>query len=139
MNKKQENILLLIWSIALIATLGSLYYSEIKGYIPCTMCWYQRIFMYPIVLIGIIALIQKNARIALTTAAFSLIGGCIALYHYGIQKLPALQESAPTCGGVSCTGQYINYFGFVTIPLLSFVAFAFIFIASLVLLKETKE
>ncbi|PIC63004.1 disulfide bond formation protein B [Sporosarcina sp. P13] len=139
MNKKQENLLLFIWTVALTATLGSLYYSEIKGYIPCTMCWYQRIFMYPIVLIGIIALIQKNAKVALTTATFSFIGGCIALYHYGIQKLPALQENAPTCGGVSCTGQYVNYFSFVTIPLLAFVAFAFIFIASLVLLKDTKE
>ncbi|MDV6378374.1 disulfide oxidoreductase [Sporosarcina sp. GW1-11] len=139
MKKKQENELLFIWTVALTATLGSLYYSEIKGYIPCTLCWYQRIFMYPIVLIGLIALIQKNTKIALTTAVFSLIGGGISLYHYGIQKLPALQESAPACGGVSCTGQYVNYFGFVTIPLLAFVAFAFIFIASLVLLKDTKE
>lgn len=139
MNKKQENQLIFMWTVALIATLGSLYYSEVKGFIPCTMCWYQRIFMYPIVLIGLIALIQKNAKIALTTAAFSFIGGCLALYHYGIQKLPFLQESAPTCGGVSCTGQYVNYLGFITIPLLAFIAFAFIFIISLVLLKETKE
>ena len=57
MNKKQENWLLAMWAAALIATLGSLYFSEIKGYIPCTMCWYQRIFMYPIVLIGLVALI----------------------------------------------------------------------------------
>lgn len=139
MNKKQENWLLSIWTVALIATLGSLYFSEIKGYIPCTMCWYQRIFMYPIVLIGLIALIQKNSKIAWTTAAFSFIGGCISLYHYGIQKLTFLQDSAPECGGVACTGQYINYLGFITIPFLAFVAFAFIFIASLVLLKQTKE
>ncbi|ARD47670.1 disulfide bond formation protein B [Sporosarcina sp. P37] len=139
MNKKQENWLLSMWAAALIATLGSLYFSEIKGYIPCTMCWYQRIFMYPIVLIGLLALIQKNTTIAWTTAAFSFIGGCISLYHYGIQKLSLLQNSAPECGGVSCTGTYINYFGFITIPFLALVAFAFIFIASLVLLKHTKE
>lgn len=139
MNKKQENWLLSMWAVALIATLGSLYFSEIKGYIPCTMCWYQRIFMYPIVLIGLIALIQKNITIAWTTASFSFIGGCISLYHYSIQKLTFLQDSAPECGGVSCTGQYINYFGFITIPFLAFVAFAFIFIASLVLLKQKKE
>lgn len=139
MNKKQENWLLAMWSVAFIATLGSLYFSEIKGYVPCTMCWYQRIFMYPIVLIGLLALIQKNVTIAWTTASLSFIGGCISLYHYGIQKLTFLQDSAPVCGGVSCTGAYINYFGFITIPFLALVAFAFIFIASLVLLKQTKE
>lgn len=139
MNKKQENWLLSLWAVALIATLGSLYFSEIKGYIPCTLCWYQRIFMYPIVLIGLIALIQKNISIAWTTASFAFIGGCISLYHYGIQKLAFLQDSAPECSGASCTGAYINYFGFITIPFLALIAFAFIFIASLVILKQTKE
>ncbi|ARJ38396.1 disulfide bond formation protein B [Sporosarcina sp. P21c] len=139
MNKKQENWLLSMWAVALIATLGSLYFSEIKGYIPCTLCWYQRIFMYPIVLIGLIALIQKNISIAWTTASFAFIGGCISLYHYGLQKLAFLQDSAPECSGASCTGAYINYLGFITIPFLALIAFAFIFIASLVILKQTKE
>ncbi|PIC82219.1 disulfide oxidoreductase [Sporosarcina sp. P1] len=139
MNKKQENWLLSMWAVALIATLGSLYFSEIKGYIPCTLCWYQRIFMYPIVLIGLIALIQKNISIAWTTASFAFIGGCISLYHYGLQKLAFLQYSAPECSGASCTGAYINYLGFITIPFLALIAFAFIFIASLVILKQTKE
>lgn len=139
MTKKQENLLLFIWTTALTATLGSLYFSEIKGYVPCTLCWYQRIFMYPIVLIALIALIQKNASAALTTAAFALIGGGISLYHYGIQKLTFLQDSAPVCKGASCTGQYVNYFGFITIPFMAFIAFTFIFAASLVMWKQTKE
>lgn len=140
MQKKQENLLLFIWATAFIATLGSLYYSEIKGFVPCTLCWYQRIFMYPLALIALIALIRKDAKIAWTTGAFSLIGGCIALYHYGIQKLTFLRDSAPACsGGASCTGQYVNYLGFITIPLLALVAFTFIFIASIVMLKHTKE
>ncbi|WP_153733637.1 disulfide oxidoreductase [Sporosarcina obsidiansis] len=139
MQKNQENVLLFIWAVALTATLGSLYFSEVKGYVPCTLCWYQRIFMYPIVLIGLVALIQKNATIAWTTAAFSFIGGSISLYHYGIQKLSFLQENAPVCGGVSCTGQYVNYLGFITIPFMALIAFAFIFVASLVMLKQTKE
>lgn len=139
MQKKQENLLLFIWTIALTATLGSLYYSEIKGYVPCTLCWYQRIFMYPIVLIALISLIRKDAKVAWTTAAFSLIGGCISLYHYGIQKLTFLRDSAPSCSGASCTGQYVNYLGFITIPLLALVAFTFIFLASVVMLKHTKE
>lgn len=139
MQKQLENGLLFLWSIALIATLGSLYYSEVKGFEPCTLCWYQRILMYPIVLIGAVALIEKNAKIAWTTALFSLIGGAISLYHYSIQKLSFLQESAPACGAVPCTGQYVNYFGFITIPFMALTAFLLIFLTSLMMLKQLKE
>ncbi|CAM3177634.1 disulfide oxidoreductase [Filibacter tadaridae] len=139
MHKRLENVLILICTTALIATLGSLYFSDVRGYEPCTLCWYQRILMYPIVLISGVALFQKNARIALTTAVFALVGGCISLYHYGIQKLSFLSDSAPACGNVSCTGQYINYLGFITIPLLALIAFVIIFISSLLIIKWQKE
>ncbi|KGR82899.1 disulfide oxidoreductase [Lysinibacillus odysseyi] len=139
MNKKLENSLLIIWITSLIATLGSLYFSEIRGYIPCDLCWYQRILMYPIVIISTIAYIQKNARIALTTAAFAVIGGSISLYHYGIQKISFLQETAPACGQVSCIGAYINWLGFITIPLLALTAFIIIAITSFYMLKVLKE
>ncbi|WOV83535.1 disulfide oxidoreductase [Sporosarcina jeotgali] len=139
MNKRLENLLLVIWTVALVATLGSLYYSEVKGFIPCLYCWYQRILMYPLVLIAGIALIQKNGRIALTTAAFSLIGVCLSAYHYAIQKLSFFQDRAGTCGDVPCTAQYVNYLGFITIPFMAFVAFAVIFIASVIMLKQLKE
>lgn len=139
MNKRLENLLLLIWTVALVATLGSLYYSEVKGYTPCLYCWYQRILMYPLVLIAGIALIQKNGRIALTTATFSLIGACLSAYHYATQKLSFFQEHAGTCGDVPCTAQYVNYLGFITIPFMAFVAFALIFIASVMMSKQLKE
>ncbi|MER1999598.1 MAG: disulfide oxidoreductase [Lysinibacillus sp.] len=139
MNKKQETSLLVIWITSLIATFGSLYFSEIRGYVPCELCWIQRIFMYPIVIISTIAYLQHNAKIAATTAVFSVIGGCISLYHYGLQKIDFLQESAPACSNVSCTGQYINWFGFVTIPFLALTAFIIIAITSFYLLKASKE
>ncbi|KXH79310.1 disulfide oxidoreductase [Sporosarcina sp. HYO08] len=138
MTKRLENALLFIWTTSFIATLGSLYFSEVRGFEPCTLCWYQRILMYPIVLIGGIALFQKNARIALTTALFACIGGLISLYHYGIQKLSFLSDSAPACGSVPCTGQYVNYLGFITIPFMALVAFILIFITSLLMLKWQK-
>lgn len=138
MQKRVENGLLLIWSTALVATLGSLYFSEIRGFQPCTLCWYQRILMYPILLIAGVALFQKNGKIALTTALFSIIGGCLSLYHYGIQKLSFLSDSAPACGAVPCTGQYINYFGFITIPFLALLAFSIIAITSLFIMKWQK-
>lgn len=138
MSKKVENGLLFIWIVSLVATLGSLYFSEIRGYEPCKMCWIQRIFMYPIVLMTTIAFIQKNAKIALTTAVFSIMGGSVSLYHYGIQKIDFLSESAPACGMVSCTGQYINWLGFITIPFLALTAFILIAGASFYLMKAVK-
>ena len=139
MNKKLENSLIIIWTVSLVATLGSLYYSEVRGFEPCTLCWYQRILMYPIVLISGVALFQKNARIALTLAVFSIVGGSISLYHYGLQKISFLSESAPACGNVACTGQYVNYFGFITIPFLALIAFTIILITSLSMMKWQKE
>jgi disulfide bond formation protein DsbB len=139
MSKRQETSLLIIWVTSLIATLGSLYFSEIRGYVPCDLCWIQRIFMYPIVIISTIAYLQQNAKIAATTAAFSVIGGCISLYHYGLQKIDFLQDSAPACSNVSCIGQYINWFGFVTIPFLALTAFIIIAITSFYMMKASKE
>lgn len=139
MTKRFENSLLLIFTVSLVAILGSLYFSEVRNYEPCTYCWYQRIFMYPIPLIAGIALIQKNSKIALTTALFAGIGGSISLYHYGIQKISLLSDTATVCKGVSCSGQYINWFGFVTIPFLALVAFLIILLTSLFMMKWQKE
>ncbi|WP_281864502.1 disulfide oxidoreductase [Planomicrobium okeanokoites] len=139
MTKIQENLLLGIWATALIATAGSLYFSEVRGYVPCELCWIQRIFMYPLVIVVGVAYFQKNAKITLTSLIISGIGGMISLYHYGIQKLAFLSESAPSCGQVPCTGQYINYFGFITIPFLALIAFILIAGMSIYLLKTIKE
>ena len=139
MTKKIENIMLFMWSVAFVATLGSLYFSEIRQYEPCELCWYQRILMYPLVIILGIAIAQKNAKIAVTTLIFSTIGLCFSIYHYSLQKLAFLQDVAPACGRVSCTGDYINVFGFITIPFLALIAFLLIAISSLVILKSLKE
>jgi len=139
MSKKVEYSLLFMWIVSLFATLGSLYFSEVMKYEPCTFCWYQRILMYPLVLIIGIAYIQRNAKIAATTLVFSIIGACLALYHYGIQKVPFLHDNAASCGRVPCTGEYMNWFGFVTIPFLSLVAFLLILGSSIIILKASKK
>lgn len=94
--------------------------------------------MYPIVLISAIALVQKNAKIALTTAVFSIIGAGTSLYHYSIQKFSFFQSHAPVCGNVPCTGQYVNYLGFITIPFMALIAFLLILITSLFVWKQAK-
>ncbi|MCP3741683.1 disulfide oxidoreductase [Rossellomorea sp. BNER] len=139
MDKKIENYLFLSWATALIATLGSLYFSEIKLYEPCVLCWYQRIFMYPMAILLGVAAARKDASIAIYSLILSGIGGLISIYHYSIQKVSLFAEQAPACGRVPCTGEYINWMGFVTIPFLALLAFIIIFVTSIIILKTSKE
>lgn len=138
-SKSTETILLLIWTQALIAVLGSLFYSEIMGFIPCELCWIQRIFMYPLVLIYGIAAFKKDLSIALPGLFMSGIGIFISTYHYLLQKLPALQDQGGACKTVACNLQYVNYFGFITIPFLAGIAFVIIFTLHIVLLREMRR
>ncbi|UZM99013.1 disulfide bond formation protein B [Lysinibacillus sp. MHQ-1] len=86
--KKEENGLLFIWIVSAVATLGSLYFSEIRHYEPCKLCWIQRIFYVPDCHYGHCSLYTKKMLVLLLQQRFfSVIGGCISLYHYGIQKL----------------------------------------------------
>ena len=119
-------------------TLGSLYFSEIKGYEPCSLCWYQRILMYPFTIILAIAIIKKDYEIAIYTTVLSLIGACISTYHVLIQKVPFFTDKAASCGRIPCTGDYINWFGFITIPMLALIAFVIIFVCSIYVLKTNK-
>lgn len=138
-NDSRENLLFFAWVVSVIATLGSLYFSEIKQYAPCDLCWYQRILMYPLALGLGIAAVRKDYHAALYSAVFSGIGIFVSLYHYLIQKVPAFADQMPACGIVPCNGQYINWLGFITIPFLALTAFILIFITSLFVLKRSKE
>ncbi|MGV2621752.1 disulfide oxidoreductase [Halobacillus sp. ACCC02827] len=135
MKKDMETRVFLIWAVALVATAGSLFFSEVLGYIPCELCWYQRILMYPLVLIYGTSLIKKNMDIALPGLFMSGIGSLVSIYHYCIQKIPAL-STTDSCGLVPCNGQYINVFGFITIPFLAGIAFLIIFIIHLTLVRQ---
>lgn len=135
-SKKTEMVLLIIWTQALLALLGSLFFSEVIGYEPCELCWIQRIFMYPLVIIYGVALIKKDVQIALPGLLLSGIGLLISTYHYLLQKVPALQDTGDFCGTVPCNLQYVNYFGFITIPFLAGVAFIVIFGLHMSLLRR---
>ncbi|MFC0561192.1 disulfide oxidoreductase [Halalkalibacter alkalisediminis] len=139
MKKTIENLTLVAWLTSLVATLGSLYFSEIRLYEPCTLCWYQRIVMYPLVLILAIGVIRKETSASFYAAILSFIGFCLSAYHYSIQKLSFFSQVAPSCGRVPCTGQYINWFGFVTIPFLALIAFSIILVCSLLVLRKSRE
>jgi disulfide bond formation protein DsbB len=118
--------LYLAWVMSLIAILGSLYLSEILGYIPCKLCWIQRIFMYPLGIILGIAAYQNDKNAVKYALPLSVIGGGVSIFHYLIQKMPGLSEIVPCTAGVPCQVDYLNWFGVITIPLLAFIAFAII-------------
>ena len=138
-TEKEELLLFVIWAQALTAMLGSLFYSEIIGYEPCEFCWYQRILMYPLVIIYGWALVKKDFRLAAPGLLLSGIGVLLSAYHYLLQKVPVLSEAGAACGRVPCNVQYVNYFGFITIPFLSLTAFTVIFVLHLILLIKQRS
>jgi disulfide bond formation protein DsbB len=113
-------------AIALFATLGSLYLSEIAHLIPCKLCWYQRIAMYPTALILLMAAARKDARVRLYAATLATIGAGIALWHRTLQAFPSLDSGACAAVGPPCSAPYIVVFGFVTIPYMALSAFLLI-------------
>jgi disulfide bond formation protein DsbB len=118
----------LAFGAALAATLGSLYYSEIAGFIPCTLCWYQRILMYPLTLITLAGILKHDEDLPDYVLPFSIIGVGVSSYHYLIQAGVVGHSGACTVG-VPCDLRWVNYFGFVTIPLLALMAFVIVTVA----------
>jgi len=112
------------WIIALLASVGSLFFSEVMQLPPCVLCWYQRIAMYPLVLvIGTAIVIGDRSRVKHYALPLVLGGLAVAVYHnllyYGI-----IPESITPCTqGISCTSRQIEWLGFITIPLLSLLGF----------------
>jgi len=111
--------------VALTAMLGSLYYSEIAGFVPCTLCWYQRILMYPLTLISLVGLIKQDEYLPYYVLPFSVIGIGVSTYHYLIQIGVFTHPSTCTIG-IPCNVRYVNYFGFVSISFMALTAFILI-------------
>lgn len=135
----RENIPQLTLLIAAISMIGSLYFSEILKLPPCVLCWYQRICMYPLVAIISIGIWKKDKNISYFILPLAIIGLIISGYHnllyYGI-----IPESITPCTqGISCTTKQIEIFGFITIPLLSFISFLLITILTVFNLKLNRK
>ncbi|MSW83431.1 MAG: disulfide bond formation protein B [Actinobacteria bacterium] len=124
----------LAWAVAAFATLGSLFFSEISDFVPCRLCWFQRIAMYPLFVILLVAALRRSTREAFQYAiVFPIVGAGVSIYHLYIEANPDKESagcrlSAP--GG--CAVKWIDEFGYITIPALALTAYAAI-IALLVL------
>lgn len=141
LTKFQPLIWMGIFLTSLVAMLGSLYFSTFgdpvvnlangalftmgHGLVPCDLCWYARILMYPIVPISYIGIAKGDKRFTDYVLPLAVLGVALDTYHYAIQKLPI--ETFFTCSSaVPCNALQVNYFGFITIPLLALTAFTVI-------------
>lgn len=128
--------------VATTATLGSLFYSEVAKFTPCELCWWQRILMYPQVVILAISLWYKDRAAVRYCLGLSIIGAMIAGYHYLLQLGLTSGLSCSAIGySVSCVQNFVLQFGYITIPLMSLTAFleiiALMILAKLINYKKT--
>ena len=130
------NYLFFAWVLAAIATAGSLFFSEVMEFVPCSLCWYQRIFMYPLVVILFIAAFNINKLAFTYSFPFVVIGWLISIYHNLIQWEIIPESASPCVQGNPCTAVWIDWLGFITIPLLAFFAFSSIGIVLLIFRKK---
>lgn len=134
-DNKNWHILFASWLIASIASLGSIFFSEIMEFPPCSLCWYQRAFMFPLVLVLLIGLFPFDRNILRYALPLAFAGWVFAFYHTLLYSGFIPERIQPCSQGVSCSETYIDLLGFITIPMLSLIAFTLI-IGMLIFLRR---
>ena len=117
-----------VFLVSSIATGGSLFFSEVAGFVPCELCWYQRICMYPLSIVSLLMALANDRRAARYLLPLPLVGAGVSIYHLLVEN--GVVEQAKACllsapGG--CATKWINEFGYVTIPTLALTGFALTF------------
>lgn len=139
MNDKKWILVFSAWLLAAVSTMGSLFFSEVMRLPPCILCWYQRICMYPLVVILLMGLFPYDRKVVKFSLPLALIGWVIAFYH-NLLYYNILPESASPCvQGISCTTVQLNWLGFITIPLLALIAFSLISLILILTHKANRE
>jgi disulfide bond formation protein DsbB len=118
--------LLVAWIVAIVTTLGSLYYSEHAGFVPCELCWYQRILMYPLVIVLGVGWLRRDRLAWITAAPFVVIGAPISIYHWLVERVPSFAESSSCSIVAPCTAPYFEKLGFVTLAWMALSSFLLI-------------
>lgn len=123
-DQSNRKWIFLSWLLATVAMLGSLFFSEIMEFPPCELCWYQRIFMYPLVVILLLGLYPHDESAIRYALPLAVLGWGFAVYHYLVYS-GYIPEALQPCGqGPSCADTNLELFGFITIPMLSIIAFS---------------
>jgi disulfide bond formation protein DsbB len=112
----------LAWVVALVATVGSLMYSELFHYVPCRLCWFQRIAMYPLAIVLLVGAIRREVAVKFYAIPIALIGLVISVYHNVLQFYPSLEGTS--CDPlVPCSARSIEMFGFMDLPFMAGAGF----------------
>jgi disulfide bond formation protein DsbB len=116
----------LAWIVAVVTTLGSLYYSEHAGFIPCELCWYQRILMYPLVIVLGVAWLRRDAKVWMTALVFVALGAPLSLYHWLVERVPSFASTSSCSVAVPCTAPWFEKLGYVTLAWMAMSSFLLI-------------
>ncbi len=127
------------WLIAVISMSGSLFFSEVMEFPPCILCWYQRIAMYPLTLLLLVPLIKNINNTPYFTLPLIFVGWIIALYHNLLHYEIVPETASPCTEELSCSTVYLDLLGFITIPLMSFVAFTLILLIFIKIIKDLSD
>ncbi len=141
LNQKNTNwnILFITWLVVSISVLGSLFFSHVMEFAPCVLCWYQRIFLFPLVVILAVGLFPFDKSVVKYALPLSIAGWLTAAYH-NLLYAGIIPESIQPCSqGVSCTEEYIELFGFLSIPLLSLLSFTTIIALLIILMRRLSK
>ncbi len=129
------NLIFVCWIIAAVATLGSLFFSEVMDLKPCVLCWYQRIFMYPLVVILLVGMFPLDKGVVRYALPLAVVGWLFAVYHYLLYSGYIPESLQPCDQDASCAEINLELFGFITIPMLSILSFTAI-IALLIIFRK---
>ena len=129
----------LAWLIALVSMLGALFLGEVMGVLPCVLCWYQRIAMFPLVVILALGLMPFDSRSVRYALPLAVAGWVIALYHCLLYWGVVPKDLVPCGEGTSCTDVKAELYGFISVPLLSLAAFSLIVIFLSIVKKGTQR
>ena len=122
------NAIWIAFAVALVCTVGSLLYSEAFHYVPCRLCWFQRIAMYPLAIVLLVGAIRREAVVRFYALPLALIGLAVSIYHNFVQFFPSL-EGGSCDPAVPCSARSIEMFGFMDLQFMA--GFGFIVIAVL--------
>ena len=132
-------LLLAAWLLVTASTLGSLFFSEVMELPPCSLCWYQRVFMFPLVFVLFMGLFPFDTKVVRYALPLSAAGTLVALYHIMLQAGIIPKSAAPCSQGVSCSDVDLLVFGFASIPMLSLFAFGAVTALLITILRSSSR
>jgi disulfide bond formation protein DsbB len=140
-NQKNTNwnILFLCWLVTSVSVLGSLFFSYVMEFPPCVLCWYQRIFLFPLVIILAVGLFPYDKKVVKFSLPLAIAGWLTAAYHNLLYAGIIPESIQPCTQGVSCTEEYIDLFGFMSIPMLSLLSFTAIITLLIILMRRQSQ